>query len=77
MARRQIALWRCMSPLEKLQLVGGLTRASRDMCLAGIRLRNPGASEREVAYQFALITLGAELTARAYPEAAPVQGLDP
>ena len=76
-ARLQIALWRCMSPLEKLQLVSGLTRASREMCIAGIRLRNPGASEREVRFHLALITLGAELTAKAYPEAAPVQGLAP
>lgn len=72
----QIELWRCMSPHEKLQLVSGLTRATREMCLAGIRLRHPGASEHEVRLHFARITLGAELTARAYPEAAPVQRSD-
>jgi hypothetical protein len=76
-ARLQIELWRRMSPLEKLQLVSGLTRACREMCLAGIRLRNPGASEIEVRFQLALITLGAELTARACPEAVPVRKLAP
>jgi hypothetical protein len=76
-ARLQIELWRRMSPLEKLQLVRALTRTCREMCLAGIRLRNPGASEREVDLHLALITLGAELTARAYPEAVPVRGLAP
>ena len=76
-ARLQVELWRRMSPLEKLQLASGLTRASRDMCLAGIRLRNLEASEREVRFHFALITLGADLTARAYPGAVPVLGLAP
>ncbi len=76
-ARLQVELWRRMSPLEKLQLASGLTRASRDMCLAGIRLRNPEASEREVRFHFALITLGADLTGRAYPGAVPVLGLAP
>ena len=71
-ARLQIELWRRMSPLEKLQLVSGLTGASRAMCLAGIRLRNPGATEREIGFRFALITLGAELTARVYPDAGPL-----
>lgn len=71
-ARLQLELWRRMSPLQKLQLVSGLTRACREMCLAGIRLRHPGASEREIGHRLALITLGPELTARAYPEAAPL-----
>ncbi len=66
-----------MSPLERLELASDLTRAACEMCLAGIRLRHPGASEREVRAQFALITLGAELTAKAYPEEAPVSGLAP
>lgn len=66
-----------MSPMEKLELVSGLTRACHEMCLAGIRLRNTGASEREVAFRFALITLGPELTARAYPDAVLPLGLAP
>jgi len=76
-ARLQIELLRRMSPLERLELASDLTRAACEMCLAGIRLRHPGASEREVRAQFALITLGAELTAKAYPEEAPVSGLAP
>ena len=74
-ARLQIELLRRMSPIEKLQLVSGLTRASREMCLAGIRLRNPGASEHEILFHLALITLGPELTAKAYPEAVTYLGL--
>lgn len=69
-ARLQQDLWRDMSPLAKLQLASGLTLAARELCLAGIRSRYPGASEHEVTLRFALITLGADLAAKAYPDAA-------
>jgi len=74
-AQMQVDLWRRMSPIEKLRLVSGLTKASREMCLAGIRLRSPGASEREIRLRLALITVGPELTAKAYPDAVPLLGL--
>jgi hypothetical protein len=72
--RLQIELWRRMSPGQKLQLASGLTRASRAFCLAGIRRRHPEASEKEVMLRFALITLGPELTEKAYPEAVALLG---
>jgi len=68
-AKLQIDLWRRMTPLERLRLACELTRAAREMCLAGIRRRHPGASEQEVRLRFALIALGPELTVKAYPEA--------
>jgi hypothetical protein len=36
-----------MSPYEKLRLASELTRAVEELCLAGIRMRHPEASERE------------------------------
>jgi hypothetical protein len=59
-----------MSPLRKLGLVGDLTVTTRELCLAGIRMRHPGATEREGVVRMALIVLGRELAVRAYPEAA-------
>lgn len=62
-----------MSPAEKAALITGLTQAARAMALAGIRERHPDASEREQFLRLAIITLGADLARRAYPE---IDGLD-
>ncbi len=72
--RRQVALWRRMSPLEKLNLVGESTRAVLQLSLAGIRLRYPEASDEECRLRLAILTLGRELACRAYPEAARLRG---
>ncbi|MBI3447414.1 MAG: hypothetical protein HY049_00630 [Acidobacteria bacterium] len=66
--RIQLELWRQMSPAEKLHLVSEISRAADTMCLAGIRMRHPEASDREIFLRFAIIRLGAELAGRAYPE---------
>jgi len=71
--QRQIEAWRAMSPAEKAELITGLTQAARAMALAGIRDRHPDASEREQFLRLAIITLGADLARRAYPE---IDGLD-
>ena len=65
---RQVAAWRAMSPLEKANLISGLTRASREMALAGVRHRYPGASERDIFLRLAILTLGLELARGAYPD---------
>ena len=82
MERLQIALWRRMSPLEKALAVDGLSRATQELALAGIRQRHPHASEREYRLRLAVLnnttpttgransTLGPRLAVRAYPEAA-------
>lgn len=68
--RLQVERWRQMSPAQKAAIVSGLTQAVHDLALAGVRLRYPGASAREQFLRLALITLGADLARRAYPEIA-------
>jgi len=74
-ARMQIELWRAMTPAQKLELASGLTVAVQRLCLAGIRMRHPEASERECFLRLAIIKLGRELAAKAYPETASISDL--
>ena len=76
-SRVQIDLWRRMSPSERAHLASEMTRAVEELCMAGIRMRHPQASERECFLRLALIKLGPELTRKAYPEAVPLLGLRP
>ncbi len=57
--RAQVELWRRMSPIEKLRAVTEISRAVQHLSLAGIRLRHPGASERECMQRLAILNLGA------------------
>ncbi len=41
--------WRGLTPAQKARLVAGLTRMTNQLARAGIRLRHPHASDREVA----------------------------
>ena len=66
--RGQIERWRAMSPAQKLALVTELNAAVGTLALAGIRLRHPGASEREQFLRLACIKLGRDLAAQVYPE---------
>jgi len=66
--RIQVEGWRRMSAERKAALVSGLTRAAVTMTLAGIRYRHPHATPREQQLRLALITLGAELARKAFPE---------
>ncbi|HEY8054579.1 MAG TPA: hypothetical protein VIE13_01570 [Terriglobales bacterium] len=67
---RQIAVWRRMSPAQKLEMVGELRQTVLDLARAGIRQRYPGAGERECFLRLMLLTLGSKLACAAYPEAA-------
>lgn len=67
---RQIEAWRRMSPAEKLDLVSSLSMMTFDLALAGVRRRHPEASDREVFLRLAIVNLGRDLAARAYPEIA-------
>ena len=66
--QRQVERWRQMTPAQKAAIVSGLTQAVHQLALAGVRLRYPEASERELFLRLALITLGDDLARRAYPE---------
>jgi hypothetical protein len=65
---RQVEAWRRMSPAEKLRLVVSMSETVRQLALAGIRERHPGASPREEFLRLALLMLGSELARRVYPE---------
>jgi hypothetical protein len=66
----QVRLWSEMTADEKSALITGLSQAAAAMAVAGIRQRHPSASEREIFCRYAILTLGAELACRAYPDAA-------
>lgn len=66
----QVRRWREMTPEEKRALITGLSQTASAMTVAGIRHRHPLASEREIFLRYAILTLGAQLACRAYPDAA-------
>jgi hypothetical protein len=70
--RRQVEVWRRMSPAEKAALVTRATEDALMLALAGIRQRHPGASERECFLRLAEIRLGASLVRAVYSDAAAV-----
>jgi hypothetical protein len=70
----QIEGWRQMTAAHKAALISGLTQAAFDLALAGVRHRYPGRPPREHVLRLALLTLGADLAGRAYPE---IDLLDP
>jgi hypothetical protein len=72
--RMQVELWRRMSPPAKLGLVAGLNQALEVLALDGIRLRHPGASDRECMLRLAILKLGRALACRVYPEATGLTG---
>ena len=72
--REQVELWRRMSPLEKVRAVTEIARAVQQLSLAGIRLRHPGASDRECFLRLSVLKLGRQLACRVYPEAAHLSG---
>jgi hypothetical protein len=70
----QVEGWREMPPEQKIAIVRGLTRATFELTLAGIRDRYPGASPHEQRLRLAVITLGRDLAEKAFPDVAT---LDP
>ena len=67
---RQVAIWRRMTPEQKLEQVGQLRETVLELSLAGIRLRHPGASERECFLRLMVLTLGEGLARAVYPGVA-------
>ncbi len=65
--RVQIELWRSMSPRQKAELVGAMSRSLHELTLAGLRSRHPDADATELEVRMARLTLSAELASRAFP----------
>lgn len=64
----QIERWRKMTPSQKAETVAMLSRGIRDLAVAGIRQRYPGATTREQFLRLAILTLGRDAAGAAYPE---------
>ena len=57
---RKTPLWR------RMQLTDQMSAAAREMSMAGVRLRHPRASERELRRRFADVHLGPKLAQQVY-----------
>jgi hypothetical protein len=57
---RRTAVWR------RLQLADEMSKTAREMSMAGLRLRHPHASEKELRRRFADLHLGPELAEQVY-----------
>jgi hypothetical protein len=66
--QRLVDGWRRMTPREKIALVLGMSANVRQLALAGVRRRYPGASPREQQLRLAQVLFGQDLARRAYPE---------
>ena len=65
------ALYRKAGPEKCLWMALQMSEECREITLSGIRSRRPGATEAQVAREFARIYLGAELATRVFgPEQA-------
>ena len=64
--RMLVDAWRGMSPAEKFQRLQGMTVTARRLALAGIRIRHPQATERELALRLASLRLPRELMVRLF-----------
>ncbi len=54
---RQIAVWRGMSPAEKLHVVAELCRASAELARAGVKIRHPEATPGEIELRLIALRL--------------------
>jgi len=71
--RRYFELLRQAGPAKRLAICAGLTNATRELAVAGIRAANPGRtlSPREVQRLLAARLYGAEVSRRLFGETAP------
>ena len=61
-----IDLMRRASVARKLEMLGQMNAAARQLALEGLRARHPGATEAQLRRHLADLLLGPELAARAY-----------
>ena len=65
-AGAQISLLRRMPALRKAKCIRDLTRTVHILATAGVRMRHPRSTEREVSYRLAVLRLGEDIAARVY-----------
>jgi hypothetical protein len=63
---KQIELIRRMTPARKIELVGEMNQAVRELALAGLRHRHPSDSPAQLIRRLADLQLGPELAERVY-----------
>jgi hypothetical protein len=61
-----IELLRQAPVTRKIEMLGQMNAAARQLALQGLRARHPGATEAELRRYLADLLLGPELAARAY-----------
>lgn len=61
-----VELLRCASVARKLEMLGQMNAATRELALQGLRARHPGATEAQLRRYLADLLLGSKLAARAY-----------
>jgi hypothetical protein len=66
-----IELLRRAPVARKLEMLGQMNAAARQLALQGLRARHPGATEAQLRRYLADLLLGPELAARAYGPRPP------
>ena len=66
MDARRIELLRTASPARKMEMLGALNAAARNLALTGLRLRHPHAGEAELPRRLADLLLGEGLARKVY-----------
>ncbi len=66
-ARVQCEIYRRMAPEKRLHLAFQMTASARALAAAGVRVRHPEYSERQVKLAVIRLTLGEELFRKVYP----------
>jgi len=61
-----VRLAREMTPRRKLEIAASMSRTIRELALAGLRSRHPGASEAEMRRRLASLVLPQDLARAAY-----------
>ena len=61
-----IGLWRQATPARKFQMIVSANLASRELALAGLKMRHPEDSPSRLRRRLADLWLGPELAAKAY-----------
>lgn len=71
---RLIARWRKMPPAEKFAVVASLNQDTDRMAEAGVKLRFPNASEREVMLRVQALRNGRDLSIAAFGWDPEIEG---
>jgi hypothetical protein len=66
----QIAMWRRMTPADKIRIVSAMCRRLHVLAAEGVRRRYPLADSREQFLRLAIVKLGYDLAVEAFPDAA-------